>query len=160
MSGVLVFVPCSPERALALSDGESFASCQAFAVTPSLLRALDLTPADDEDAEYGCMLLASVWGLAQYGTRLVLVAEVPQGQVSEGDDADNGGVRVSGLRLGHVQSFFTDEAGQSLVAEASRAVEGLGLDEAWETDEVQQLMRRTSLLWHSVEELARLGKDV
>lgn len=159
MSGVLVFVPSSPERARALFDGEPFPACQAFAVTPPLLRTLDLTPADEEDAEFACMVLASVWGLARYGTRLVLVAEVPANQLTDGDETDNGGVRLTGLTRAHVQSFFTDEAGQPLAPAAAARVQGLGLDEAWETDEVQDLVHRTSLLWHSVEELAVLGKD-
>ncbi|MEL4506064.1 hypothetical protein AAEX63_14665 [Luteococcus sp. H138] len=160
MSGVLVFVPCTADQAAILWRDGSLPGCQAFSVTPQLQQTLGYGPADAEDAEYACLVLASVHGLASHGSRLVLVAEVAPATVKPGAETDNGGVRLTGLARNSVRSFFTDQDPQPLLAPALAAVTGLSLDEAWERDEVQALIRDADLLWHSVEELAVLGKDV
>lgn len=160
MSGVLVFVPCTVEQATQLWRGGSLPGCQGFSVTPQLQSTLGYGPADAEDAEYACMVLASIHGLASHGSRLVLVAEVAPATVKPGAEADNGGVQLTGLARTSVRSFFTDEDSQPLLEPAARAAAGLPLDEAWERDEVQRLVRDADLLWHSVEELAVLGEDV
>jgi len=159
MSQRQVFVPCSREQARALGRGEPLGRCRAHALTPELYQTLGMAPGDDEDAEYAAMVLASVSALAHHGERLVLVAEVPAATVGEGEDPANGEVELSGLSPRAVQCFFTEQRPQPLADAAAGAVRGLGLDEAWEAEQVQQLLREGDMLWHSVEELGRLGED-
>lgn len=156
---MMVFVPTTPAQARALWQGEVLRQVQAFAVTPQLLDTLDMGPKDAEDAEYACLVLASVWGLATHGTRLVLVAQADDHLVEAGGESHNGGIRLTSLGKRQVESFFTDEDRQPLADAARTAVAGKDLDDAWEDDAVQQLVRRADLLWHSVEELAHLGSD-
>lgn len=160
MVGQLVFVPVSGEQARALAEGGSLPGpLDAFATTSALLAALDYTPDMAEDAEYAALVLASVHGLARHQQRLVLVAEVPANLVGEWpDERDNGGVQLSQLSRRAVQSFFTDEASTD-VADAVAAASGLSIDQVWETDQVQALLAEHDLLWHSVEELGRIGQD-
>ncbi|WP_420175400.1 DUF6912 family protein [Luteococcus sp. OSA5] len=154
MSTTLVLAPVSTGQAASLCRDGRLQGCQAFTVNAQLLDTLDLSAADDEGAEYACMVLASVWGLATHGERLVLAAEVPAAQVAAGDEAHNGGVQLRELSLRQVQSVFADEREQP---EAAAAVQGMSLDQAWETAAVQRLVREGDLLWHGAEELPQLA---
>ncbi|MEL4357567.1 MULTISPECIES: DUF6912 family protein [unclassified Luteococcus] len=160
MTGVLVFVPVAPGQAASLLRDGSLPGCQAFSVTPALRETLGHGPAEAEDSEYACLVLASVHGLATHGRRLVLVAEVAPATVKPGEETENGGVRLTGLARSSVRSFFTDEDPQPLAEAAATAIRGMGLDQAWETEQVQALVRGADLLWHAVEELPILGEDV
>ncbi len=162
----LVFVPCSTGQARALWQGESLATVQAFTVNPQLLAGLDGVH-DTEDAEHACAQLASLWGLARHGERLVLVAQVAAGSLGGSDDpeshnteAHNGGVELGALTRQQVSSFFTDDPANPDPERIAPLVKGLDVDACWELGEVQQLLRTADLLWHSVEELAVLGEDV
>lgn len=155
----LVFVPTSTEQAQQLWQGTPPAApIRAFSTTPALLAALDYTAEMAEDAEYAAMVLASVDGLCRHGERVVLVAEVPEGDVAENpDELDNGGVLLAGLSKAAVQSFFTDDPATEL-ADARAAARDLTIDQVWETEQVQALLAQSDLLWHSVEELAAIGQ--
>ena len=48
---------------------------------------------------------------------------------------------------------------QVTFADAVAAATGLTIDQVWETEQVQALLSGADLLWHSVEELDRFGKD-
>lgn len=160
MADQLVFVPVSTGQAHTLArQGHLPGPLDAFATTPALLAALDYTADQAEDAEYAALVLASVHGLTRHQERLVLVAEVPAAQVEPyEDEMDNGGVRLPSLSRAAVQSFFTDDPA-IVIADAVAAATGLTIDQVWETEQVQALLGGADLLWHSVEELDRFGKD-
>ncbi|MGO4955757.1 DUF6912 family protein [Luteococcus sp. Sow4_B9] len=156
MSTILALIPVGLEQVRQLCRDGQVPDAQAFMVNAALLEALDLDAGDDEEAEFGCMVLASVWGLAHQGMRVVLAAQVRAAQVQPGAEAHNGGITVTGVGLRQVQSYFADEDGQPLLQQAVAAARGLSLDDAWETDAVQELVQRADLLWHGVEELPQL----
>ncbi len=107
--------------------------------------ALGYEPDKVEEAEYAVLVRASVWGLARYGERLVVVAEVPDDRVFPADDddveLDNGAVRLGALPAGRSSSWFGDEARRRATSSAAaRAASGSGIDEAWDKPEVQALI--------------------
>lgn len=166
---VLVMVPVDSEQATRLWQGAELEDVQAFTANARLRQTVGIDDAQHqksqgEDAEYACLVLASIWGLATHGRRLVLAAELPGALLAEGEEADNGGVLVTRLPRRAVTSFFTDQpagssgGGDSLVEKARGACQGMDLDDAWETDEVQALVQGSDLLWHSVDELATLDQ--
>lgn len=83
----LVFIPVSPNELSVLSGSPELTDRKAYTVTPDLLDELDYTADMTEDAEYAAMVLASVAGLADHGTRLVVVAEVDSQLVQPGEDS-------------------------------------------------------------------------
>lgn len=165
MERQLIFLPVSRADAASLVQGVAFdPPRRAFAATGALLAALGYQPNKDEEAEYAALVLASVWSLARFGERLVVVAEVPEDRVlaAADDDVelDNGAVLVNGLPLGSVIAWFADgpEAGAD-VAEAVRVSSGLGIDEAWDRPEVQAVVTGHEMLWHAADELHLLRDD-
>ncbi len=158
MERTLVFVPASRAEARELVTTPFSQPRQAFAVTAELLAALGYGPDQQEDAEYAALVLASVWGLAQWGERCVVVAELPEADVdrSEQHESGNGGVRSAMLSADNVVSVFTDEADVDLTA-AAAASKGLDIDAAWEMPQVQDLVTEHDLLWHAADELALLS---
>ena len=161
MQRTLVFVPVATEQARSLWRGAQLREVQAFTVTDELLAGLDGVQ-DAEDAEHACAQLASLWGLANHGERLVLVAEVAADHLrrEQNPEAHNGGVGLSELSVSQVSSFFAEERGIEGLQALSSQVAGMDVDACWELDQVQHLLRRHDLLWHSVEELAVLGETV
>ncbi|GAA1396867.1 DUF6912 family protein [Luteococcus peritonei] len=159
MKRTLVLVPVSTEQARALWRAEDLGELQAFSVTDELLANLEGVH-DAEDAEHACAQLASLWGLSHHGERLVLAAEVDPGVLRpEQNEAHNGGVLLGRLTRAQVSAFFADDPANPLPQGLSQQVAGLDVDQAWELDEVQRMLRSHDLLWHSVEELAVLGED-
>ena len=165
MERQLIFLPVSRDDAATLARGAEFDPPRAaFAVTDALLAALGYEPANDEEAEYAALVLASVWSLARFGERLVVVAEVPADRVlAAGEDdveLENGAVVVNGLPPGSVIAWFSDgpEAGAD-VAEAVRVASGSGIDEAWDRPEVQAVITGHEMLWHAADELHLLRDE-
>jgi len=160
MQRSLVFVPTSLEEARQLAGAPFTEPRQAFAVTPDLLAALDFGPDQGEEAERGALVLASVWGLTQWGERCVVVAEVPEADVdrTEQHETGNGGVGLARLDTGSVVSAYADEAGLDLTT-AAAASRGLDVDAAWDAPQVQALVTEHHLLWHDASELALLGRE-
>ena len=159
MAGTLVFVPAGPDQARSLVAGDVLTDVAAFSVTDDMLDTVGLTRADDEDAERACLLLASIAGLAAHGVRLVLVADVATA-VPGGPDQHNGGVTVARLSLSQVESFFTDAQDNPLVVTGAAACSGQSLDDAWELEPVQALLRGADPLWNAAEELAVWTKEI
>lgn len=160
---VLVMVPVDVDQARGLWQSVEPEDVQGFTANARLREAFGIDDVrhhktQGEDAEFACLVIASVWGLARHGRRLVLAAELPEALLAEGEEAENGGVRVTRLPRRAVTSFFTDQGGDDLVEQARQACRGLGLDQAWETEQVQALVQGSGLLWHSVEELATLDR--
>lgn len=157
MTRILTFLPVRRSEAIELARDGVAPACPrlGFSATPELVAALGYQPDQSEDAEYAAMVLASVWGLANFGERLVLVAELADDQVHPGDEeVENGGVQVLGVVKSAVVAWFADPDG--VAQAAAQAAHGLGIDAAWETPEVQELLVSHDLMWHGVEELSQL----
>lgn len=160
MERQLTFLPVSRAEAASLASGAAVPGPRpAFAATDALFITQGLAPHDEEEGEYAAMVLASVWGLAHYGERVVLVAELPPGLVAEPDpddvEADNGGVSVDSVPADAVVSWFDDEPeAADAVRAAAEAARGLSVDEAWDLPPVQALVTGHDLLWHAAGELA------
>lgn len=148
----LVFVPVTAAERRQLKEGQELGPRSAFTVTEELCAALDYGPDELEDAEYAAMVIASVAGLARLGARLVIVAEVDASALGQVIDAGNGERELRRVRPGEVTAFFAEDTGAD-TAVAAVAARGLGIDEAWELEEVQALLNQADLLWHGAEEL-------
>lgn len=152
---VLVCVPVDAGEAGRIAEGHTLPGpVQAFTANDALLDAFGLQPSDDEQAEYAVLLLAGLYGLIRYGARLVLTALVDPQTLTEGEEADNGGVALSELAAGSVEAWFSDED-DVLLPELREAVSGLSLDDAWDTPEITALHADHDLAWHSITELPR-----
>ena len=145
MTGVLVCMPTRRSGEGLVGEGPLLGFCANEALRLSLGYGPDM----DEEAEYGALVIASVAGLSRFGERFVVTAEVAPAQLGQGEEAENGGVRVSGLRADQMLAFFTDPE-EDPSAAAARA-RGLGVDEAWELAEVQDLLAH-ELQWHDIAE--------
>ena len=153
MKRQLVFVPVSAAELNVMDGGDVVLPRPAYTVTSELLDELGYTAKETEDAEYAALVLASVAGLATYGTRLVVVAEVDSALVGQGDDPLNGQVVLSDLPSRSITAWFTDEPGTD-VSDAALISHDLTIDEVWETHEVQELLAH-DLLWNDVVEYRR-----
>lgn len=156
MNRQLVFVPIAESELDVLGGTPLGGDRRAYAVTPELLAELGYGPAEAEDAEYAALVLASVAGLAAYGVRLVVVAEVDPALLTVGADPANGEVVLAELPTGAITSWFTDEPGTD-VTDAAASAKGLSIDECWELREVQTLLNGHDLLWNDVVEFRRRG---
>lgn len=119
----------------------------AYTVTPQLLAELEYGEDEMEDAEHAAMVLASVAGLCAHGERVVVVAEVDEGQVKPGVDPANGQVVVHQCPPSAMTAWFADEPGVD-VSDAAAVARGLSIDEAWGQPEVQALLENHDLLWN------------
>ena len=150
---VLVCVPVGTEQATLVATGETVPGpLQVFCANAELLASFGLTAADDEEADFACLLVAGLWGLAHHGRRLVLTAQVDPGRLGDGAETANGGRVLEALPAERVEAFFADESDAGLGAVAE-AVRGLEIDAAWELPEVERMHREDDLMWHSVIEL-------
>lgn len=124
---------------------------RAYTVTPDLLTELGYTPDMVEDAEYAALVLASIAGLAEFGERVVVVAEVDPSLVEPGDDSPNGECLVTHCPPEAMTAWFVDAPGVDVPSVPSNAT----IDEAWDMPEVQALLQEHDLLWNDVEEYRR-----
>ena len=154
----MVYVPLTPAQARSLRAGEALTRLAAHAATPSLRRALDLAP-DDEEGDYAALNAAGVAaldGLAD-GRRLVLAADVGDAQVSDGRGT-SGEVAVADLVWAQVRSLFADEeVAAPAVRAAAEAARGVALAQAYDLPAVAALADAHDLLWFAPEELDALG---
>lgn len=150
---VLVFVPVSDQQAALIASGDTVPGpLQGFTVNEALLEMFGLTTADDERADFACLLVASIWGLINHGRRLVLTAQIDPELLLEGDAAADGGCRLTALPHDRVEAWFADDE-SAPASEVAELVAGLDLDEAWEHPGVAALLAEHDLMWHSVVEL-------
>lgn len=154
MSDCLVFVPITSSERASVAAGAELTDRRAFRVTPELMAMLGYGADETEDAEYAAMVLASVAGLTMFGHRLVLVAGIDPRSFGAEIDAENGEFRLPRLPAQAVEAFFAD-ADDADTSNAAAACRGLSIDEAWELDQVQQLLADADLLWHGREELGQ-----
>ncbi len=147
----LVFVPVSAAELRQWAEsGRLDGPHGAFAVTPALTQAFELS--DPEDAEYAALCVASVAGLVAEGVRIVAVAEAEVRPTAD----DFGGVVVTDLSFSAVTSLFGEDVDAAPAARAAAAVAGLSLAEAWDAAEVTGLLADTDLLWYGPGEWASL----
>lgn len=154
MDRTLVFIPVTRDELDAITGARVLRDRVAHTVTPELMDELGYEDGQEEDAEYATLVLASVASLAQYGERLVLVAEIPSSRVSPAADAANGQCRVDEVPTGSITCWFADDESVDPSGAAEQA-RGLGIDEAWEADAVSRLIHGHQLLWNDVEEFKR-----
>lgn len=147
----LVFVPVATNELGVLSGEPEMRDRKAFTVTPDLLDELEYTQDMTEDAEYAAMVLASVSGLIDHGVRLVVVADVDSNLVHPGEDSVNGECLLTHCPPSAITSWFCDAPG----VELPQLRAGASIDEAWDTPEVQELLRDHDLLWNDIEEYRR-----
>lgn len=146
MTDVLVCIPADRDDPTVLFAGP----VAAITVNQALLETLDYTAEMGEEAEYAALVLASVWALTRHGRRFVVTAEVAASQISAGDEGDNGGVTVTGLRREQLVAWFDDEDAPA-AGEAVVALKGASIDQAWQDETVAGLLEH-ELLWHTIEE--------
>lgn len=151
MQRQLVFIPVAVDELAAIVGSTSLDGRKAHAVTPELLEALGYAPDDVEDAEYAALVLASVAGLARFGHRCVIVADVPAAAVQPGEDPENGEVVVAQVPRSSITCWFSEHPDTD-VADAAAAAKDLDIDTAWDFQEVQQLLADNELLWNDVVE--------
>lgn len=150
----IVFIPvASPE--LSAFDGDPvIMNRRAYTVTPDLMAELGYEPSATEDAEYAALVLASVAGLAAYGERVVIVADVPPELIAPGEDSANGECLLTSCPPSAMTSWFCDVPGLDVSA-AATAARDCAIDQAWELAEVQELLHAHDLLWNDVAEYRR-----
>lgn len=154
----LVFIPADASGARKLvNDGGS--GVQGFTVTPQLRSILDLGRGGEEEAERAAMVIGSIWGLARFGRRLVLVAQLPETELGDNDEVDNGGVTIAHLQPSRITAWFADEDDE-VSQPAAGQVAGMIIDDAWNDVSVQSLLAGHEMSWHDItEELPAPGTD-
>lgn len=147
---MLIAIPVSISQARDLASHNSVAGpLQAFAANDELRAMFEVE--DDEEAERAATMLASVWALAHYGERIVVVAE--RHDFVPGDERANGGGAVGGVSVDQIVSWFTDDPRVD-VSSAADSARGLTLDDAWDDPVVAALIAEHDLLWFGADELA------
>ncbi|NLE96779.1 MAG: hypothetical protein GX596_02170 [Propionibacterium sp.] len=124
---------------------------RAYTVTPDLLGELGYTPDMVEDAEYAALVLASIAGLAEFGERVVVVAEVDASLVEPGDDSPNGECLLTHCPPAAMTAWFADAPEVRVPKVPQKAT----IDEAWDLPQVQALLQEHDLLWNDVAEYRR-----
>jgi len=149
----VVLVPLSVDQLSDLRKAPLSGPVNGFAVTAALRDTFGLSPDDDEEADRTALLLAGLRSLMSYGKRLAVVVEA-----TATDDGDPlGEVTVPGVSWKGVSAIFADSPDAAAAASAAaRAVAGLDLDAAWDTDESHALMTEHDLLWYGPEEVDAL----
>ena len=151
---MLVFVPLAPAD-LADWAATGKRTVSGFAATPAFLESFGLSHPDSEDADLTLLEVAGVAGLQAHGVRLVAVCAA---DAAGAEPAEFGAVVADCVRWKAVESLFVDdEAGAARAASVKDAIGPATLDEAWDCDEVSDLLRGTELLWHGSSEWARLS---
>lgn len=145
-------MPVSRAQLDELSDSGSLnGAVQAFVANGPLKDTFGIGyyKESQEEAELAALQVAGVWALAKYGERLIAVIDASKAKLSEGSEAENGGVTVSNISAKAVVSWFSDdqEAPRSLLEEMA----GLELDDAWQA--AQEFMSSHDLAWHTLSEI-------
>ena len=159
-SVVTVYLPVDRERARQLASGGPWLTAPAYAVTPALRGAHDLTPDQDEDAGFTALGYAGLAALLRgTGPRLVLAADVDAAQVLLTDaDSPFGLVEVGDLRWDQVLALFADEpAAADDLARAHALAAGRELVDVADDEQVLALVDAWDLLWFAPQELPQLG---
>ena len=153
----LVFLPMGRAAATALRDsGTAAGQLTGTAATRELIRAHEYADSELEDAEFAALSYAGVLSVLEPGDplRLVVVAEMPAGDVTPTAGDPYGTVIVRRMSWSQVQSLFSDEASTEGAVSAARAVaQGHALADAVALPPVQTLTEDFDLLWYSPEEL-------
>lgn len=151
---MLTFVPLSP-AGLAEWASAGRRDVVGFAATRAFLETFELGTAESEDADLTLLELAGLAGLVDHGVRLVAVCATDARGV---EPAEFGAVHAEGVRWSAVESLFADDQAGAAVASSVRDKLGdTTLEEAWEDDDVDLLLRTTELLWHGAGEWERLS---
>lgn len=123
-----------------------------YAVTPAMTEAFGVS--DPEDAEYTALSVASVAGLLAHGERVVAVL----GTGWRPTDDEFGAVEVADPSYRLVTALFGEDIDPGQARAAAIAVEGMTLDQAWESAVVQALLTERDLLWYGPAEWEQLDR--
>lgn len=146
---MLVFTPLTPDDLAGWASGTA-RDLTGYAATPGFLEAFELTSPDSEDADLTLLEVAGLAGLLQYGVRIVAVCEADADAI---EPPEFGAVAASKVAWRQVESLFTDdEPGRDRAEAVASQLGETALEDAWESEAVQDLMRTTELLWHDVTE--------
>lgn len=156
-----VFIPTDPAGVRGFRDQGSWTGVAGFAATDELRRAHDFGPGADEDADFAAQTYASVQALLDHdGPRVVVAVEVsgvqPTPLVAWGQ------VAVPRCDWSDVLAVFVDEAEAGPALARARTAAGSlaalpdGLAQAWELDEVSELIADHDLLWYLPSEVDHL----
>jgi hypothetical protein len=148
----LVFLPLSTGQLHSWATGGRLpTTLTGYAVTPAMTEAFGVT--DPEDAEYTALSVASVAGLLAHGERVVAVL----GCRYQPSDDEFGAVEVVEPAYAQVTALFGEDTNPAQAAAAAISVQGLTLDQAWESPAVQALLTERDLLWYGPAEWESLG---
>lgn len=162
-----VYLPATDISARQLVEsGEFAAPITGFAVTPGLRSHYDETDADAdiEELEYAAMAAAARGSLrlidedlTAWRRRVVLAADVADGDVAIHDDLDAGAVRVTvPVRLDQIASAHVDDVGVAhTVAAAAAAILRADLGDDSAQDAVDDA-EGNELSWYATQELPAL----
>lgn len=139
----LVFLPLSGGQLRTwAATGTLPGAHTGYAATPAMLEAFGVT--DPEDAEYTALSIASVAGLLAHGERVVAVLGI---STQPGDD-EFGAVEVVAPSFTQVTALFGEDTDPAQAQATAITVEGMTLDQAWESPAVQALLYGRDLLWY------------
>lgn len=148
----LVFLPLSGGQLRTWAAGGTLpGSHTGYAVTPAMLDAFGVT--DSEDAEYTALSIASVAGLLAHGERVVAVLGI---NARAGDD-EFGAVEVESPSYPQVTALFGEDTDPSQAHSTAISVQGMTLDQAWESTAVRALLHQRDLLWYGPAEWEAVG---
>lgn len=141
----MIFLPATQEQLKGVASGHDLiGSLQAFSPNKALRQTFGISEDSDEEAEFAALQVASVYALANFGDRLVLVVDT---DASESEtEAGNGGVQAERIPADKVHAWFSDdEAAPSQLVETLR---GKDIDEAWLL--ASEFMNEHDLSWHDI----------
>lgn len=165
-----IYFPATSDGLRQLATGGELTAADreltGFAVTPGLRAYYEAGDSDDdlEELEYAAMLDAARGSLRLLDAypqtarrRVVVAADVPDGDVQIRDDLERGVVRVSGpVPLARVASVHVDDAeAEATVAAAAGAIVAADLDSADAADRVDDA-EGFELSWYANQEIASL----
>lgn len=159
-----IYVPATSAMLRALLDHGSLGTppLTAFAVTPGLREWY--VDDDPEELEYAALTEAARGSLRLLDSdesvprrRVVVAADVSDGDVTLHDDLDRGVVRVNGaIPLAAIASVHVDDAdAEPTVAAAARAMIAADLGDAWSQDLVDDA-EGYELSWYANQEIGAL----
>lgn len=143
----MIFLPATPAQLKAIAKGQDLVGPrQAFSPNKALRETFDISPDSDEEADFAALQVASVFALATFGARFVLVVDV-SAQPSQ-LESGNGGVEVQTIPADKVMAWFSDDepAPRDLV----ESLRGKNIDEAWLA--ANDFMNEHDLSWHDISE--------
>lgn len=143
----MIFLPATPTQLKTVASGQDLVgSLQAFSPNEALCETFDISPDSDEEAEFAALQVASVFALANFGARFVMVVDM-NARPSQ-FEAGNGGVEVQRIPADKVKAWFSDD--EPAPKELVETLRGKNIDDAWLA--ALDFMDEHDLSWHDISE--------